>query len=159
TDMIMSGSPEAAKGEGAAFGDDARRGGRRGRELRLERQLTTDNFQAEKLGEMNLKQGVASMAAATQLGDYFQDSIDQPVNLPRETSALLPILGGDVEATRVSIYNQSTHAKFPLLGLKFKNTTSQHLMQGPLTVFDNNTYAGDARILDLQPSEERLLSY
>src|SRR5262249_43654975 len=34
-----------------------------------------------------------------------------------------------------------------------------HLMQGPLTVFEGNSYAGDARILDLQPGEERLLSY
>src|SRR5262249_49255086 len=90
---------------------------------------------------------------------YFQYNIDQPVNLPRQKSALLPILGGEVETTRVSIYNQSTHAKFPLLGLKFKNTTGQNLMQGPFTVFDNNTYAGDARILDLKPGRERLLSY
>ena len=32
-------------------------------------------------------------------------------------------------------------------------------MQGPITVFEGGTYAGDARILDLQPNEERLLSY
>ena len=58
-----------------------------------------------------------------------------------------------------SIYNQGTHPKFPLLGLKFKNTTSLHLMQGPITVFEGSSYAGDARILDLQPKEERLISY
>jgi hypothetical protein len=32
-------------------------------------------------------------------------------------------------------------------------------MQGPVTVFEGASYAGDARILDLQPGEERLLSY
>jgi hypothetical protein len=32
-------------------------------------------------------------------------------------------------------------------------------MQGPVTVFEGSTYAGDARIMDLQPNEERLLSY
>jgi len=32
-------------------------------------------------------------------------------------------------------------------------------MQGPITIFEGNTYAGDARVLDLQPNEERLLSY
>jgi hypothetical protein len=32
-------------------------------------------------------------------------------------------------------------------------------MQGPITVFDGSSYAGDARILDLQPKEERLISY
>ncbi|RIK76963.1 MAG: hypothetical protein DCC68_18255, partial [Planctomycetota bacterium] len=34
-----------------------------------------------------------------------------------------------------------------------------HLLQGPITVFDNGAYAGDARIQDLQPGTERLISY
>jgi hypothetical protein len=44
-------------------------------------------------------------------------------------------------------------------GLKFKNTSGLHLLQGPITVFEGSIYAGDARILNLQPGEERLLSY
>lgn len=34
-----------------------------------------------------------------------------------------------------------------------------HLMQGPITVFDQDAYAGDARIGDLAPGQERLISY
>jgi hypothetical protein len=71
----------------------------------------------------------------------------------------LPIINKDVQATRLSIYNESTLAKFPLLGLRLKNTSGAHLMQGPITVYEGSNYAGDARILDLQPNEERLLSY
>ncbi len=108
---------------------------------------------------MNIAEGVASVASASDLGDYFQYVIDQKVNLPPQKSALLPIMNVNVEGKKVSIYNQSVQAKHPLLGLKFKNTSDQHLMQGPLTVFDNESYAGDARIMDLQPNEERLLSY
>jgi hypothetical protein len=108
---------------------------------------------------LRLDQGVASTANASLLGDFFQYSIDHPVNLARQKSAMLPIVSKEVEGTKVSIYNQGTHAKFPLHGLKFKNTSGLHLMQGPLTVFEGNNYAGDARILDLQPGEERLLSY
>jgi hypothetical protein len=48
--------------------------------------------------------------------------------------------------------------KFPLLGLRLKNTSGLHLMQGPVTVFEGGTYAGDDGIADLQPNEERLLS-
>ena len=81
------------------------------------------------------------------------------MSLARQKSALLPIVNEEVEGTKVSIYNQNTHPKFPLLGLKFKNSTKLHLMQGPITVFDGSSYAGDARILDLQPKEERLISY
>jgi hypothetical protein len=103
--------------------------------------------------------GVAAAAMASKLGDFFQYAIDHPVSLPRQKSALLPIVNKAVEGTRVSIYNERTQAKFPLLGLKFKNTSGLHLMQGPITVFEGSNYAGDARILDLQPDEERLLSY
>src|SRR5262249_39824940 len=60
---------------------------------------------------------------------------------------------------RVSIFNESVHNKHPLLGLKFKNVSKQALMQGPLTVFEDDQWAGDSRILDLQPGEERLVSY
>jgi hypothetical protein len=108
---------------------------------------------------MNLRQGIAVAAEATKLGDFFRYAIDKPVNLPRQKSALLPIVNQEVEADRVSIYNERTQAKFPLLGLRFKNTSGLHLMQGPITVFEGPGYAGDSRILDLQPKEERLLSY
>jgi hypothetical protein len=108
---------------------------------------------------LDLGAGVAPAATASKLGDFFQYVIDKPVSLPRQKSALLPIVNKDVEGTRVSIYNERTQAKFPLLGLKLKNTSGLHLMQGPITVFEGSNYAGDARILDLQPKEERLISY
>ena len=85
--------------------------------------------------------------------------IDHPVTLPRQKSAMLPIVQKEVEAARVSIYNERTQAKHPLLGLRFKNTTGMHLMQGPITVFEGSSYAGDARVLDITPKDERLISY
>lgn len=118
------------------------------------RQLATD---MEK--RMNLQQGVQSAATASQLGDFFQYVINQPVTLPRQKSALLPIVNKEVEATRLSIYNSNVHPKFPMLGLKLKNSSGLHLMQGPITVFEGSTYAGDARIQDVPPNDERLLSY
>jgi hypothetical protein len=108
---------------------------------------------------MDLGASVATAAAAGQLGDFFQYVVERPVTLPRQKSALLPIVSKGVEGTGTSIYNERAQAKFPLLGLKLKNTTGPHLLQGPVTVFEGGTYAGDARIADPQPNEERLLSY
>jgi hypothetical protein len=128
-----------------------------------QQQLAAAKDKAKNLGSalaaIDLKQGVASVAAAEEVGDYFQYVIDHKVTLPRQKSALLPIVNNGVEATRVSIFNEGVQAKFPLLGLKFKNTSGQNLMQGPVTVYDGGTYAGDARVLDLQPNEERLVAY
>jgi hypothetical protein len=109
--------------------------------------------------QLKLNEGVASAATGTKLGDFFQYGIDHAVTLPRQKSALLPIVNQEVEGQRVSIYNERTHPKFPLLGLVFKNTTGMHLTQGPITVFEGSNYAGDARILDLQKGEQRLLAY
>jgi hypothetical protein len=109
--------------------------------------------------ELGLDRGVAGAATAANLGDFFQYVIDHPVTLPRQKSAMLPIVSTDVEGTKVSIYNERTLAKHPLLGLRLKNNFGVHLMQGPITVFDKNTYAGDSRIMDLQKGEERLISY
>src|SRR5208283_3954146 len=110
-------------------------------------------------GHMDLGKSVGPAATAAKLGDFFQYAIDKPVTLPRQKSAMLPIVGKDIEGSRVSIYNERTQAKFPLLGIKLKNTSGLHLMQGPITVFEGSNYAGDSRILDLQPNEERLISY
>src|SRR5262249_16224356 len=112
-----------------------------------------EQLQSEVGRRLNLAgSGVASAASASELGDFFRYAVDRPVNLPRQKSALLPIVHKDVEGSRVSIYNEQAQAKFPLLGLKFKNTSGLHLMQGPITVFEGSNYAGDARILDLQPN-------
>jgi hypothetical protein len=114
----------------------------------------------ERLNEkLDLGRSVASAASASKLGDYFQYAIDHAVTLPRQKSALLPIVAKDVEGERVSIYNEGTHAKFPLLGLALTNSTGMHLTQGPITVYEGSTYVGDARIADLQKGERRLLSY
>jgi hypothetical protein len=102
---------------------------------------------------------VASAATTTELGEYFQYVIEKPVSLQRQKSALLPIVNQAVDGSKVSIYNPAVHAKFPLLGLRFKNSTRLHLTQGPVTVFEEQSYAGDARVPDLQPGETRLLSY
>jgi hypothetical protein len=113
----------------------------------------------EKALGINLQQGVQSVAQASDVGEMFRYTIATPVKLERGKSAMLPIVNESVQGSKVSIYNEATHAKHPLNGLKLKNSTELHLMQGPITVFDDNSYAGDAQIQDLPPGTERLISY
>jgi hypothetical protein len=96
---------------------------------------------------------------AEAVGEFFQYVVEHPVSLSRQKSALFPIVDKQVEGTAVGIYNEHTHSKHPFLGLRLKNTTGLHLMQGPITVYADGSYAGDARIHDLQPGEERLISF
>ena len=102
--------------------------------------------------------GVVSVASAAKVGEFFQYTVGS-VSLPRQRSAMIPIVTDEIEAERVSIYNQGVLPKNPLQGVRVKNTTGKHLLEGPLTVLDGHTYAGDARIDSLPPGQERLLSY
>ncbi|MFM8733658.1 MAG: hypothetical protein ACKOC8_00455 [Pirellulales bacterium] len=101
-----------------------------------------------------------SLAVAGDLGELFRYEISEPVTLERQRSAMLPIVAAEVEAERVAIYDERVLAKHPLAGLRLKNTTDLDLMQGPITVYDEEGgYSGDARIEDMAPGTERLLSY
>jgi hypothetical protein len=108
---------------------------------------------------LDLRQGVAAAARAGEAGSFFQYALSLPVSLARQESAMLPIVGQDIEGRRVSIYNEATQPKHPMLGLKLKNTTGLTLMGGPITLFEAGSYAGDAQIDSLPAGAERLISF
>jgi hypothetical protein len=107
--------------------------------------------------------GYASSAAADS-GFLFEWTFKNPVTIARGQSVMLPLIlnEGAVEARKVLIFNgraasaQGTH---PQIGVELVNTTGQQLPPGPVTVFDNGSYAGDALVSFLGAGEKRLLSY
>jgi hypothetical protein len=113
----------------------------------------------EAASDLELQEGVSSAALAMEAGELFRYSIDTPISLARQKSAMLPIVTREVQGEKLSVYNERVHAKHPLNGFRLKNSTGLHLMQGPITVFDGGIYAGDARIWDLQPGQERIITY
>ena len=108
--------------------------------------------------QMDVTASIASVPSAQNLGELFQYSVGN-VTLPRQRSAMLPIINDDVSVERLSIYNRAVLATHPLNGARLKNTTGKHLLQGPITVFGEGSYSGDARIEDTPPGQDRLLSY
>ena len=102
---------------------------------------------------------IQSVAQGAALGELFRYEIDKPVSIARQRSAMLPIVSEQIEAEKVSIFDDRVLAKHPLAGLRLVNLTKLNLMQGPVTVYDGGVYAGDARVEDLVPGSERLVSY
>ena len=107
---------------------------------------------------MDATASVSSVASAAKVGELFQYTVGS-VSLPRQKSAMIPIVTDPVEAERLSIYNQSVLPRNPLNGARLKNTTGKHLLAGPVTVLEGGSYAGDASIDNLPPGQERLISY
>ncbi len=100
-----------------------------------------------------------AVGAFANLGESFEYPVLEPVSLPRFKSALLPILNEPLEIERISLYTKQVLPTHPLKGLRLKNTSKQYIAQGPVTVFEGDTVAGQARLADLKPGDSRLLSY
>ena len=146
---IPGGSPRRAKAMRAAPADEASRP-----------LMASAAAPAPPEPSFNPSESVSALSDASKVGELFQYTVPN-VSLPRQTSAMIPIINDPVEVEKVSIYNESVLAKYPLNGARLKNTTEdkKHLLQGPVTVFDDGRYAGDARLDDVPPGQTRLLSY
>lgn len=98
------------------------------------------------------------VATSGQLGDLFEYKLNEPVTIHKNQSALVPILGGEVAAERVSLWNPSTGRR-PLRAVWLTNTTGLTLDGGSFTVVEGQAFAGEGLIEPLKAGERRLLSY
>ncbi len=136
---------------------------------RAQRELRSDSFasKADQAAggaytyrtEDLIEAGAQAQAAGVEAGSQFLYTMEMPVTLERQRSAMLPILTAPVEGRRVSIFSAADGLKSPMRAVEFKNTSGLHLMPGPLSVYDGATYAGDAQIAHTSRNETRLLSY
>ena len=103
---------------------------------------------------------VEAQAQGQSAGELFQYNITTPVSLPRQQAAMIPVIAQDITADKVSLFNPDTEGgRFPLNAVRVKNNTGLHLKGGPVTLFDDGAYAGDARMEDVPPGDTRLVSY
>jgi len=101
---------------------------------------------------------IASEALAQERGDLFEYTIPTPVTVRKNESAMLPFLQGKIEARRLLIFSEGA-SRHPLQAAELKNITGKTLDGGPITVFDANTYAGEALVETVKAGDKRLISY
>jgi len=94
-----------------------------------------------------------------EVGDLFAYEITQPVDIGRSRSALVPILQTDADMERVVLYNPEIREKNPMTAFRFKNGTGLTLEGGPVTVFEGDSYVGEAMLDTMRKDEERLTPY
>ena len=102
-------------------------------------------------------------ATGKPAGEQFTFTFPQAVTLNRHQSAMLPLHQGDFAARGLSILSGQSLSQDrevnPGLGVEVTNNTGVPLPAGPVTVFDDGLYAGDALLDFLPAGEKRLLSY
>jgi len=98
-------------------------------------------------------------AATAERGELFEYAIRQPVSLNRGEAALVPIVSENVTGEKLSILDTRQSPLRAVHGMRIKNTTGLHLAGGPITIYQDGVYAGDAQITSIAPGDNRLISY
>jgi hypothetical protein len=100
---------------------------------------------------------ILERSAVKGAGFYYH--VPRTVDVKRNQASLIPILEEDIEATLVSVFNLSAHEKFPMATLEFKNMTGMILETGPLSVFKENVFEGEAMLPYLEKEELAKIPY
>src|SRR5215813_13614145 len=103
--------------------------------------------------------GVEADVETQDIGELFEYRIAHPVTIKRNSSALIPILQNQVEGESVSLYNKEAREQNPMNALYLNNNTGLTLESGPLTIIENDTYAGEALTGRIKPGEKRFITY
>src|SRR5262245_37504437 len=103
--------------------------------------------------------GVEADVETQDIGELFEYRIAHPVTIKRNSSALIPILQNQIEGESVSLYNHEAREQNPMSALYLNNTTGLTLESGPLTIIENDTYAGEALTGRIKPGEKRFITY
>ena len=103
--------------------------------------------------------GVEAAAEGVAGGATFAYRVSEPVRVGRFESAMIPIVVADVEAHAVSWFDAGVLPGHPLRAVRLVNDTGLHLAAGPVTVFDEGGFAGQAMMADVVPGDARMLAY
>lgn len=103
--------------------------------------------------------GARSRATGGDVGETFQFSVDTPLTIERQRSAMIPFISANIDAARVSIFNVADRADHPMRGVWITNSSDLQLLPGPLAVYDGAAYAGDAQIGQVSPGDRRLIAF
>jgi hypothetical protein len=113
-------------------------------------------------GPPDLEEAMRKLRAETvtkATGNLFEYSIDRPVSIDRNCSAMVPIVSTQVEGEAVDLYNRKTLQGNPMAAIRVKNTTGMTLEGGPITVLQGGSFAGEALIKTVVPDETRYIAY
>ena len=98
-------------------------------------------------------------ATGRAVGELFEYKLTERVTVRKNQSALVPIVKAEVEAERVSVWNDQIGGGRPLRAVWLTNSSGLTLDGGTVSVVDGGAFAGEGTIASLVPGEKRLVSY
>jgi uncharacterized protein DUF4139 len=101
---------------------------------------------------------VAVNVASADLGELFEYRFASPITVKKDESAMLPFLQQKIGSRKLLIYSEN-YGEHPMSAAELTNSTGKTLDGGPITVFDANSYGGEALMTTLKAGDKRLISY
>lgn len=94
-------------------------------------------------------------------GEMFAFSPVKPVNLPRQKSTMIPLSLVSLPAQKYSVFSNIPYGAdvHPKLCISIENNSGLKFPAGPITVFENGEYAGDAVLAFLPEKEKRIIAF
>ena len=116
--------------------------------------VVTGSYQSS----MGAVSAVTANVAAADLGELFEYRFATPVTVKKDESAMLPFLQQKIGSRKLLIYSEN-YGEHPMNAAELTNSTGKTLDGGPITVFDAQSYAGEALMTTLKTGDKRLISY
>lgn|GEM_PF-3439933 len=106
-----------------------------------------------------LASSVQSAIATATVGDYFIYNIAHKVSVGSKSSAMIPIVNKDMTSRKVAYWKYGSGLVSPYQAVEITNETGLVLDAGPVTLFEEGNYLGNAMMNRLQKGEKTLLLY
>jgi hypothetical protein len=100
-----------------------------------------------------------AQATTRDLGDLFEYKLKGLVTIPRNQSAMVPIVSARIDVKRVSVWAPSDGLAQPRRAIWLTNNTGVTLDGGTVAILDRETFSGEGIVETVKAGERRLVSY
>jgi len=98
-------------------------------------------------------------ARAQELGDLFEYKLKEPITIPKNRSALVPIIQSPITVEKVSIWNERAGFPRPQRALWLTNSSGMTLDGGTFSILEEETFSGEGLFDPIRPDEKRVIGY
>jgi hypothetical protein len=118
-------------------------------------------LRAARAGQPSIEEMARQDSAATgsELGELFQYHVTVPVTVRRGASAMAPILLARMPYRRELLFNERKLPLHPVAALRFQNRSGAVLERGPVTVYEDGAYRGEALVPFAKEGDDVYLAF
>ncbi|RME28636.1 MAG: DUF4139 domain-containing protein, partial [Deltaproteobacteria bacterium] len=107
----------------------------------------------------NFANSVQAAVETKSLEQAFAYTITTPVSIPAGGSAMVPLLQQKVGGRKLLLYDAEIRGSNPMCAFELRNDTGLVLEGGPLTVFEEGSYAGETMLNTLAKDQSQIAAY